>query len=94
MSLNRIPSFDVSRVLLFDVNRVLLFDMNRLFSWRIPPLMLVGLAGWFVAGVGLDLGILSLPLARVVAAASAGLFILSLVHRLRAQRLPAASTKL
>jgi hypothetical protein len=94
MSLKRVLSFDVDRVLLFDMNRILffdlnrilLFDLNRILFWRIPPLMLIGLAGWFLASLALQMGIWSRGLAVFVSAASAGAFVLSLIGRLRAQR--------
>jgi hypothetical protein len=85
MPLIRIPAFIVKSILLFDVNRI--------FLWRIPPMMLVGLVGWFFTSFAFQSGILSVATARVAAAASAGLFVLSLFQRLLAHRRPAAPTK-
>jgi hypothetical protein len=77
MSLKGILSFDVSRVLSFDVNRILF--------WRIPPMLLKGLAGWFLASIVLQaMGIWRGGPAVFVAALTAYAFLIpDLVRRMR-----------
>ena len=77
----------LKRILSFDVSRILLFDLNRILFWRIPPMMLVGLGGWFLASFALQKGVWSRDLAVFVSGASAGVFVLSLGHRLWGERL-------
>jgi len=72
-------------ILSFDVNRILSFDVNRILFWRIPPMLLKGLAGWFLASIALQsIGMWRGGLALFVAALSAGAFVLpDLVRRMR-----------
>ena len=72
-------------ILSFDVNRILLFDVNRILFWRVPPMLLKGLAGWFLASLALQrMGMWRGGLALFVAALSAGAFVLpDLVSRMR-----------
>ena len=90
MSLKRILSFDLNRidltrVLLFDVNRILRFDLDRILTWSIPPMLLRGLAGWFLAAITLDVIGMKGRLAVFLVAASAGTFMMlpDLVRRMR-----------
>ena len=80
MSLKRVLRFDVNRILRFDLNRILSFDLNRIGSWdvgralqwHVPPMLLRGLAGWFLAAIALDvMGMWGSGFARSLAAASA-----------------------
>jgi len=88
MSLKRVLSFDLNRVLLFEVNRILKWDVGQALHWRVPPMLLKGLAGWFLAAIALDvMGKWQGFGAAFLAAASAGAFVLpDLVRRMRAQR--------
>lgn len=83
MSLNRMLTFDVSRVLLSDVNRLLL--------WRVPPKLLAALAGSWLAASGQDLGLWPRSVTVFVALVSAGPFVFSLSRR-RAERRGATRT--
>ena len=52
MTLKRILLFDINRILQWDVGRFLQSDITR---WRVPPLLLRGILGFFVAGIVLGI---------------------------------------
>jgi hypothetical protein len=95
MSLERILLFDINRVLSFDVNRILFFDLNRILTWDIgravqrpiPPVLLQGLAGWFLAAILVDVtDMRQYPGLTLMAAMAAAFVLPELVRRLRATR--------
>lgn len=72
----------------FDVNRILRFNLDPILNWPIPPMLLKGLAGWFLAAFTIDvMRVQRGGFALFLTAASAGAFILpDLVRRMRAHR--------
>jgi len=83
--LNRVLSFGVNRILSFDLNRILTWDVGRALRWPIPPMLLKGMAGWFLASITLQMmGRWGGAVAVFIAAATAGVFVLpDLVRRTR-----------